>query len=164
MKTIKRTYFSKKLNKQVTKVYKYDKKYAKKVKANKLVLKSGKLAKNWQKILDTVPDFNEREVIRDVMRDAMSSKKALNLTDALWQARDPHNKVNTFLHNMGINFEDIIAALKRNGVDVDVAYLNDVNHWIFSKYSQGDAIIILPDGREAYFIFQYNAGFAVEVN
>lgn len=163
MKTIKRTYFSKKLNKTVTKVYKYDKKYSK-VKANKLVTKKGTIAKNWQKVLNTVTDYDEREAIKDMIRTSMSSKKPLNLTDALWVVRDPHNKVNTFLHNMGINFEDIIQELKKYNVNVDVAYLNDTSHWIFNKYAKGDALIVLPDGREAYFIFQYNAGFAVEVN
>lgn len=164
MKTVKRTYFSKKLNKTVTKVYKYNKTYTSKVKANKLILKSGKLAKNWQKALDTITDTDEYLIARKIMKQYLADKKPLNVEQALWIVRDPHNKVNTFLHNMGISFDDIVAELKQYGINVDVAYLNDTSHWIFSKYEKGDAIIILPNGREAYFIFQYHAGWALEIN
>lgn len=132
--------------------------------STRLVNKNGKLSLNYMEGLDSIEDMGERERVKEYMRLYHAKKKPLTLKEALWMVRNPHNKINTFLHNMGIEVESIVANLRSKGVSVDTHYLLNVDNWKFRKYSDGEALIILPDGRVAYFVFQYHAGYVLEVS
>lgn len=98
----------------------------------------------------------EREAVHQYARAAAAEMIVVTLEQALAHIRDPKNKILRFLANMGVTIEDIIDELwTKRHITVDEAWLNDSSHWVF--ITDEDAIIILPNGQEAYFVFQYTS-------
>ena len=97
------------------------------------------------------------------MKKYLKQKKPLTLKKALLIVRNPHNRIVTFLHNMGGDLESVVADLNRRGVNVNMSYLLDADHWHFKQYADEDAFVDLPSGRVAYFVFYYQAGYHLEV-
>lgn len=127
-----------------------------------LVTKAGGIYKKAGKALSLL-DATEARQIKELMAQYKVMGKSLTLPYARWAINDPGTKVSIFLHNMGIDFNDVIDELTASGYNLTSDYITDPNNWIFNKYSGGDGLLRLPDGRIAYFVFQYQGGFAIEV-
>lgn len=127
----------------------------------KLTTKTGNLVKRFDKITKDL-NINEYEAVVDYARAATLSHKVVTLEQALAHIRDPKNKLLRFLANMGITIQDIIEALEERGITVNEAWLSDPSHWQFT--ANEEAIILLPNGQQAYFVFNYySQSFLIEV-
>lgn len=127
-----------------------------------LITKTGSIYKKASKALSSLSVTEARQV-KELMAQYKVMKKPLSLSYARWAINDPGTKVSIFLHNMGIEFNDILEQLENSGYQLTSDYITDPSNWKFSQYSSGEATLILPDGKTAYFVFQYHGGFAIEV-
>lgn len=155
--------YTKKDGTVVTKTYKYDPispSYTGK-KGTKLTTKAGTLVKRFDKLTAGL-NMDEYEAVLDYAKLATFCHKVITLEQALAHIRDPKNKLARFLANMGITLLDIQEALEAQGQTVSLEWLADASHWVFT--SAEDAIIILPNGKQAYFIFNYyEQSFLIEI-
>ena len=151
---IKRTYVSKKTGEVITKTYTYDKeKY--KHKLNKLVTKSGKKSKRYDALVNKefgLEHQNVKNYISNTIAKYQRNKKVITLNQL--KAMLGHNRLAIFLSNFQLSLDDIYTDLQLQGVNVSKVWLKDSTHWTFHKGSE-DADITLPDGRIAYFVFNY---------
>lgn len=127
-----------------------------------LVNEGGKINSIAQKKLARLSK-NEARKIKQYMVSYKVQGKPLSYKEAQWAINDPHTKLTIFLHNMGVSPEEVYSELVDQGYELPVDYVMDPNNWRFNQYASGDAILILPDGKTAYFVFQYHGGFAIEV-
>ena len=132
-------------------IYEYDKKQP----VNKLTTKKGKLSKKAEKILEAnLKDASENKIrfFQDTLRDYQEAKKVitLNQLNAMYEG----NRLSIFLANMQISTIDIVKDLALNGIEVSESWLLDESHWTFDR--NDDAVINLPNGSTAYFVFNYN--------
>ena len=152
--TIKRTYVSKKTGEVITKIYTYDKeKY--KYRVDKLTTKSGKKSKRYDALLNkefSLENQNIKTYISNTIAKYVATKKVITLGQL--KAMVGHNRLAIFLANFQLSLEDIHTDLQLQGVDVSKAWLKNDNHWTFHSGSE-DADITLPDGKTAYFVFNY---------
>ena len=149
---IKRTYVNKQ-GETVTKNYTYDsKKY--KHKLNKLTTKQGKLSKKAADLLSK--QFgNENQHVKDYVIDTIKQYQAEKKVITLGQlnAMLSGNRLSIFLANFQLSITDIMKDLQIQFADINEDWLLDQSHWTF--YQDDDAEIMLPDGRIAYFVFNY---------
>ena len=180
VKTVKRTYVSKRTGKVVTKTYTYDStKYKKptkrnvgiaRTKATTYVFKSGKYTKayynEWERIKKEQGSLAAQEFKStiDWLKDRERNRKITNLSV---QAVASHYAIETFLDNYGYDpydFATIVASeLGYNG-EIPVDYvLNDSNWYNFNtrtKY-EGDAIFTAPNGERVRVDYHYFEGIAI---
>lgn len=106
---------------------------------------------------------NEARKIKQYMVSYKVQGKPLSYKEAQWAIHDPHTKLTIFLHNMGVSPEEVYSELISQGYEISADYVMEPKNWTFNKYASGDATLMLPDGKTAYFVFQYHGGFAIEV-
>lgn len=132
--------------------------------SNRLVNKNGRPSVYYRDALGSIADQDEKDEVRWMMKDHIRRRKELTLKQALLKVRNPKNKIVTYLSNMGVDLDGLVADLHMKGVSVSTNYLLDPNHWHFAPFSGGKATIDLPSGGYAYFVFFYEAGYTVEVS
>lgn len=158
MKSVTRTYYSKKKGEWVTKHYTYTKQYTQKPTSNvgirkvQMTTKSGKLTAKAQSIFNewkkdkSIQDIESAE---DIIRDYQGKKKTLTIKQI--DAMVSGNRLQLMLANFGISIDTIynyiVKELKK---DTTIEWLLDNAHWDFKN-----EILTLKDGTKLGFVFKY---------
>lgn len=177
MATIKRTYYSKKLGKLVTKTYEYNtKKYTKKgtyveggktkslTSSTKLIDKKGNYKEGAIKALakKTGVDTLTIKMTADY---AQSRGLKVNVKSITGQLNN--SIVERFLVNFDIDIEDLVKELQVRlpQENITMAWITDPSHWTNTGAYKVEGPLILPNGLgEVDFFWDYENGSTYEVN
>lgn len=158
MRTVKRRYFSKTKKEWVEKIYYYTEN-----KNYRLTTKKGKLSKKaTQSYIKSLSngDVEKELFIKTTLRRYMYEKKVI--TARMINAMFNESKLDIFMSNLNISYEQIQRDLKDKDIDVDISYIMNSNHWSFIKGTT-DGQLLLPDGVTVGFTFDYYEGYTINV-
>lgn len=158
MRRITRTYYSKKLGRNVTKTYTYNSP----IRASKggtLVYKSGKInEKVYRKTLDDIErnlSVADKYEFKAIMNRYIGDKeyKHKRLTVRSVQSMMAESKIEKAIINFGYDVDDLLIKISSeyNEPDLTREWLYDPNHW------NGEELI-LPSGQIVNFEFDYQGG------
>lgn len=119
------------------------------------VVKNGKFDKKAKRQVNKLlKNANQKKI--DYYKDIIEvyKQEGKTLTSRQLNAMYSKDKLQIFLSNLQLDLNDIAKSIKLEGIDVDMTWLNDQSHWTFG-HMDDSAIIKLPDGSEAYFVFNY---------
>ena len=159
-KTVKRSYYSKKLGKVVTKTYTYDKPAKRKVSKEykgTLIYKNGKINK---KLLEQLKKTMSSDKYAD-LDEAVTSYyfnekyKDKRLTVQSAKAYAASNKIESFIINTGYTVDELVNEINaKYSANIDVEYILNAEHW-------NNGNLILPSGQQVEFQFRYEGSILV---
>lgn len=148
-KTIKRTYFSKKLNRYVTKEYTY----SSIGKGGTVVYKSGKI--NYNLLKKQYPDTKSYETALDIVDLYRSKSITKRLTLKSLQTRLLENNIEKLLANFSLTPEEAATQLSILAEEeIDVSYVLDGNNWVGDEF-------ISPSGKHILLEYDYKGGILI---
>ena len=150
IKKIKRTYFSKKLGKTVTKIYEYDaSRYTGRRKKSLLVVgKNGRVYQDrLDEILAATTDIGTKEDIKATVKQASRNKEKLSIKSL--SSKVSTNKIEKIFINAGYTEEEITKELGISSKD-----LYDPSNWKDSTFTHG--------GKTWDFQFSYTGKVMIE--
>lgn len=126
----------------------------------KLYTKQGGLKKSAIKELANIKGISEFELTEQVKYNVGVNQRVN--TNAILAAY-AGNKVERFLNNFGVYADDLVKELQLEGIDVDMTWILDENHWNVKGVYKIDGPLTLPDGRQVEFLWDYNEGAIWEI-
>lgn len=73
------------------------------------------------------------------------------------------SRVERFLGNFGIDVNELAADLALDCPEVDLPWVLDEGHWQVKGVYKIDGPLMLPDGREVEFLWDYNEGTIYQI-
>lgn len=128
--------------------------------ATKLWTKSGGLKKEAIKALAKAKGVEESDIIEQVkMNHTYGIKTNVQVTLSTLAS----SRVERFLGNFGIDVNELAEDLALECPEVDLAWVLDENHWQVKGVYKIDGPLMLPDGREVEFAWDYNEGTIYQI-
>lgn len=123
--------------------------------ATKLWTKSGGLKKEAIKALAKAKGVEEADVIEQVK---MNYKQGIKTSVQVTLSTLASSRVERFLGNFGIDINELVEDLQLECPEVDYAWVADESHWQVKGVYKIDGPLMLPDGRQVEFAWDYNEG------
>lgn len=126
----------------------------------KLYTKQGGLKQSAIKKLAEIKGISEFELTEQVKYNANANQRVgVNAILSSYSG----SKVERFLGNFGMYLDDFVKELQLEGIDVDMSWVADENHWVVKGVYKIDGPLTLPDGRTVEFLWDYNEGAIWEI-
>ena len=128
--------------------------------ATKLFTKNNGLKKEAIQALAKAKGVEVSDVIEQVK---MNYKQGIKTNVRITLSTLASSRVERFLGNFGIDINDFVADLKLECPEVDLAWVLEESHWTVKGVYKIDGPLMLPDGREVEFLWDYNEGAIYQI-
>lgn len=128
--------------------------------ATKLWTKTGGLKKEAIKAIARAKGLEEADVLEQVkanFKDGIKTSVQVTLSTLAG------SRVERFLGNFGLDVRELAEDLALECPDVDLAWVLDESHWQVKGVYKIDGPLMLPDGRQVEFLWDYIEGTAYQV-